>query len=237
MKKAIIAIGIFLVIQNQVKSQAVAYSDPAKAFNKMMLDKNSEGGTLDRVGTYKVRGTSYYFGGGLPATVYTKKDGVLKDMVIDYNTFNQLLQIYFNTNKPAGTKKVTEVDSFQVKVSTTDYKADVIFISTAILDSTENFFLQRIVGGSKYSLYKRYKSDLGYVSDNILESDLRQYDLNIDYYYTVAGTKGIKKIKMTNNGIVKEFKKIKDISAIVDNGSLVFDQEDVLVKVFAELNK
>ena len=73
MKKCLLVILVFVQFSIfQSNSQGIAFTDPAKAFNKMILDKNGEGSNLERVGTYKVKGTSLYFGGSLKGTIYTK---------------------------------------------------------------------------------------------------------------------------------------------------------------------
>lgn len=236
MKKIISQFVLLLITLNLANAQSAAFSDPAQAFNKLMLDKNGVGGGLDRVGAYKVRGTAFYFGGDLPASIFLK-DGSYVDVLVSYNTFTQVINIYDKSKKPLATKKVADVDSFKVGVTTTDYKANVKFVSSFSLGSNENSFFQPLAIGKKYSLYKKYKSDLGIVSDNILQSDLRQYDLLVDYYYAEEGVKGLKKIKLTSSGVTKEFKKIKDVSAIVDEGSFMFNPEAILLNVFESINQ
>ena len=86
-------------------------------------------------------------------------------------------------------------------------------------------------------MFKKYHTDLGIVTENQFQADLRQYDLLTDYYYAETGMKGVKKIKLTNNGIIKEFKLVKDVSKIVEEGSLIFNPEGLLLNVFEEINK
>ncbi len=215
-------------------SQALAYSDPAQAYNKILLDKQN--GSYQLVGTYKVKGTQYLYGGGLPATVFAK-DGVIKNIQLNYDTYKQQLEVYFTNKVEPGLKKLNETDSFNVFVNTTDFKSELHFYSAQLFDSTQNFFLQSVFIGPKYQLYKRYKSELGYVSENIIQSELRQYELVYDYFYVTAGKKELKKIKLTAGGVTKEFKKIKDVSGIVEAGSFIFNPEEILTKIFQSINE
>lgn len=235
--KSLLGLVFFVFAYFQLLAQATSYSDPAQAFNKMQLEKK-EGSTYDRIGTYKVQGNPYLYGGGQTSSVYAKGFFVKDILKTNYNTYNQQLELVFNNDTKPEVRDNSTIDSFFVKIATTDYKADLKFFSAKIFGSKENFFLQEVFVGSKYSLYKRYKSELGYVSTNYVQSELREYDLIYDYYYVTQGTIGIKPIKLTANGIGKEFKKkVKDVSNIVEEGSLVFNPEGILLKVFLTINE
>lgn len=236
MKNSVILFVVYLGVLGSVYAQQAAFSDPAKAFNKLLLDKSGEGGPLERVGAYKVKGTAFYFGGELPGSIFLK-DGSYQDVLISYNTFNQTVNIYDKSNKPLATKKVADIDSFKVAVKTTDYRANVKFVSSFSIGGNDNGFYQILSVGKKYSLYKKYRSDLGIVSDNILQSDLRQYDLLVDYYYAEEGIKGLKKIKLSESSFIKEFKKVKDLSSIVESGAFTYNPEPVLLSAFESLNQ
>ncbi len=236
MNKLIIPIIFSVLFSIKTTAQAGAFTDPAQGFNKMMLDKSGDGGAFDRVGAYKVKGTPLLFGSKFPGVIYLK-DNYYKDIFVSYNTFSQDLTIYDKDNKAVANKKANEVDSFNIDIKITDYKASLKFISASLLGLKDNYFLQPLTPKQKYSLYKKYKGDLAIVNDNILQADLRQYDLMVEYYYTEEGVAGLKKIKLTNNAVIKEFKKIKDVSPIVNEGSFVFNPEVILLSVFEEINK
>jgi hypothetical protein len=233
---SVIILFVILISLFKSNAQGIAYIDPAKAYNKMMLDKNGEGANIERVGNFKVKGTSLYFGGSLKGTVFTK-ERAFPDVLISYNSYNQFVDIYDNSNTPIATKKFNELDSFKVKINTSEFNTNSTFISSLVLQSNDNCFFQVLSLGNKYSLYKKYHTDLGIVTENQFQADLRQFDLLTDYYYSESGVKGIKKIKLTNNGIIKEFKLIKDVSKIVEEGSLIFNPEGLLLNVFEEINK
>ncbi len=233
---SVIIFFVILISLFKSNAQGIAYIDPAKAYNKMMLDKNGEGANIERVGNFKVKGTSLYFGGSLKGTVFTK-ERAFPDVLISYNSYNQFVDICDNSNTPIATKKFNELDSFKVKINTSEFNTNSTFISSLVLQSNDNCFFQVLSLGNKYSLYKKYHTDLGIVTENQFQADLRQFDLLTDYYYSESGVKGIKKIKLTNNGIIKEFKLIKDVSKIVEEGSLIFNPEGLLLNVFEEINK
>ena len=80
------------------------------------------------------------------------------------------------------------------------------FIYGSFLGTKEKFYYLEVCKGDKYSLYKRYKSDLGYVSTNLAQSELRQFDLEYEYFYFEEGKDGLKKIKANPSSVIKEFK-------------------------------
>ncbi|MBK8140089.1 MAG: hypothetical protein IPK57_03180 [Chitinophagaceae bacterium] len=90
--------------------------------------------------------------------------------------------------------------------------------------------------GRKIQFYKRYKSGLDYVSNNLAQPELRQFDLHYEYYYTDAAGKGVKKIKPNAGNVIKEFKSIKDLSSAVNNESFTSNPEQGLINAFTSLN-
>jgi hypothetical protein len=75
------------------------------------------------------------------------------------------------------------------------------------------------------------------VTTNILQSDLKQFEIQVEYYYTDSTNKSIKKLKVNPRSIAKEFASIKDVSSIIDADLLTSEREQELVKIFSELNK
>jgi hypothetical protein len=75
------------------------------------------------------------------------------------------------------------------------------------------------------------------VSTNYVQSELRQFDINYDYYYTDAQKPGLKKLKKNGDGIKKEFKTVRDLSVVAELSDYALNPEEVLQKVFMELNK
>ena len=98
-------------------------------------------------------------------------------------------------------------------------------------------FYLPVVEGQRYLLYKTYQSQLSYVSTNYIQSELRQYDLNYEYYYTDKLKPGLKKLKTSAGAIKKEFKDTEGIIAIVNDNAYSHELETSLIRIFEILNK
>jgi hypothetical protein len=97
-------------------------------------------------------------------------------------------------------------------------------------------FYQVISTGSKYNLYKGYTAALDIVSTNYIQSDLRQFTLEYNFYYTDNSTKDFKKLKLSKKKIVDEMKSKMDVSIFLDEEELDKNPEIALKKVFNALN-
>lgn len=213
-----------------------AWTDPALNHNKL-LQANQDGG-YKLIGTYKVVGSSYLFGEHHKADMFAT-EAKAYNIFISYNTYNQEVEFYSTSNPDkALVKEPGTVDSFIIQQNvelgiTTALK----FIYGSVLGEKEKSYFQEIYKGTKYSLYKRYKSDLGYASGNYLQSDLRQFDLVYDYFYSASEKIGLKKLKTSFSSITKEFKDKKDISSVFTDEEFTANQEAALRKAFEYLNQ
>jgi hypothetical protein len=104
------------------------------------------------------------------------------------------------------------------------------------MGSTDKIFLQVMAKGPRFTLYKAYKSTLEIVSSNYVQADLRQFDLNYDYYYTDTQNPGLKKLKKNKDAIRKEFKNVKDLSTFAELENFAQIPDEVLKSVFNVLN-
>ena len=219
---------LFLIVcssEYKLYAQAASYTDPAQAYLRLALEKNDGGGETVRVGTYKVMGTPYLFGEQHKSSIYTK-DGNATNVKLSYNTYNQQIEVY------------NEGHSFYLQPGkTVEFSQPLFFVGAAQIGSTEKCIFQVVSTGKKYNLYKKYKSELGYVSTNYVQSELRQFDLNFEYYYTDNQQKTAKRLKLNSNTIKKEFKAVKDITAYVEDESFTNNTEFSLIKLFLYLNE
>jgi hypothetical protein len=212
------------------------WTDPALNHNRLLQQKLGEGNYVV-IGNYKVKGTPYLFGGNNNADLFTPTEKAY-NINVSYNTYNQEVG-FVSTSNPTTplVKEAGEVDSFVIKQNIENgIPGDIRFVYGKILGSSEKTYFQEVAAGAKYSLYKRYKSDLGQVSDNYIQSDLRQFDLMSDYFYYDNEKKTLKKFKLNHSAVLKEFKTIKDVSPVADREAFSASPEDVLKKVFAYLN-
>ena len=189
-----------------------AVGDNALNYNRLIKEKTGDG-VYKLIGTYKVVGTSYLFGEKNQGNLFSKEANAF-NVFLSYNTYNQEVEFYSSSNPDKPLK----------------------FVYGTHLWSSEKAFFKEIYAGKRFSLYKRYKSDLGYVSSNYVQSELRQFDLLFDFFYTDSETKTIKKLKPNSSSITKEFKTIKDVSGVINTDELNANPEEALQKIFDYLN-
>jgi hypothetical protein len=233
MKKLLLPAALY-ILSLQANSQAASYVDPAQAYNRLLLEKGN-GNVHTRIGNYQVVGTPYLFGGTHKGNVYGGGE-VGKDQTISYNTYTQGIEIQLEADKML-TKEWATVDSFDLEVEADGVKKKMHFINAVLAGSAEKVFFQKIAAGDRYTLYKEYKSGLQYVSTNIVRAELRTFDLQYAYYYKDMATGKVKKLKSSAAGIQKEFKDVKDLSAIFGRNDYAANPEEVLQLVFAALNQ
>jgi len=233
--------GKFLLMNCLLISAIISYgqginSDLAMNHNRLVREKTGDG-VYKMIGPFKVVGTSYLFGEKNNGNLFSTAAKAY-NIFLSYNTYNQELEFYSvsNPDKPL-VKEPGEVDSFIILPSTDLGIINPLkFVYGTVIGSTEKVYYQQVYAGTKFGIYKRYKSELGYVSSNYVQSELRQFDLGFEYYYTDTEKKTIKKIKANASNVVKEFKGIKDVSSVATNDGFSLTPDDAFVKVFEYLN-
>ncbi|MBL7738596.1 MAG: hypothetical protein JNK14_05205 [Chitinophagaceae bacterium] len=216
-------------------AQQASYFDPAQAYNRLLIEKNS--GTYRQVSNFKVTGTAYLFGEKNNGAIYTPNE-TGKDIFITYDTYTQHVIFYPSANGPALTKEPGSVDSFIInKNPEAMLDHDILFVYGSTLGVKDKVYFQAIARGKKANLYKKYTSELGVVSTNYIQSELRQFNINVDYYYADSTGKGLKKLKISSKNITKEFAGIKDLSGIINEDDLTANRENELTRLFGEMNK
>ena len=183
-------------------------------------------------------GSPYLFGVRRNADLFTPKE---KAYLIDinYNAYNQEVEFYSTSNPTQPlVKEPGEVDSFIMKQNPdVGLLQDIRFVYGSIIGSNEKAYFQVVQQGTKYALYKRYKSELGYPSSHYSQPELRQFDLTSDYFLHDIKANKLKKLKMNLPAITKEFKSIKDVSAIADKERFSKKPEDETKKLIDYLNQ
>ena len=237
MKKSFLSLICFFTIPLLGNSQAMSYSDPAAAYLRVVLEKG-EGGTYQNIGNFKVTGTSYLYGEKLNGSVFAGNESG-SNLTLSYNTYNQQLDIYPNGSSFAIIKPASLVDSFiLMKSDQSGYiKENLLFYSSRFFKTDiKPCFFQVVQSGSRFCLYKAYSSSLDIVSTNYIQSDLRQFTLDVTYYYYDATTQKLKKLKTGKGKLMDEFKSIMDISSFLDD-NYNSHQEESLRQIFNALNQ
>jgi hypothetical protein len=230
------ALTAFILFMSAVLFAQSQSADLAINHNRLIREKTGDG-VYKLIGTYKVIGTSYLFGEKNKGNLFST-EAKAYNIFLSYNAYNQEVEFYSTSNpdKPL-IKKSGEVDSFFIQPNV---ELGIInplkFVYGAHLGSNEKMYYQEVYGGSRFSIYKKYKADLDYVSSNYIQSELRQFDLSCEYYYVDAEKKTIKKIKPNSASVVKEFKDIKDMSGVVTNDAFTVSPDDAFRKAFTYLN-
>ena len=228
-------IGAVLLVSENTLAQQLSYSDPATAYMRLLLEKSGEG-SYQQIGNFKVVGTSYLYGPKLTGDIYTTKERAT-NIQLSYNTYNQQVEAYQNNSEKPIIMKLADVDSFRlIAARNSDFKEDLLFVNANKIDASRKFFAQHVIAGKRFNLYKAYKSELGYVSTNYVQSELRQFDLSYEYYYSDSAKPGLKKLKVTPGGLKKEFNEIADITSFANDEELSTNPEYVLGKIFVVLN-
>ncbi len=214
-----------------------SWSDPALNHNRLIQNRMGEG-TYKLIGPFKVKGTPFLYGEKHEGDFFSA-DEKAWNLKISYNVYNQELEFYSKENSEQTlVKQPGELDSFIIHADpATMIDHPLKFVYGTVIGAKDKFYYQELYTGSQYSLYKKYKGDLNYVSDNYIQSELRQFDMDYEYYYIDHATKQVKKLKKNSSAVVKEFKNIKDISALVDATEFTANPELVLRKIFTALNE
>ena len=236
MNKKVVTVILFTVLCSAASLAQNNYMDNALNYNRLLREKTGDG-VYKVIGTYKVTGTSFLFGEKNKGDLFSP-DAKAYNISLSYNTWNQEVEFFSTANADkALVKEPGTVDSFIIHTNATvGITAPLKFIYGPLLGSGEESYFLELYAGPRYSVYKRYKSDLGYVSSNYIQSELRQFDLLYDYFYVDAEKKTIKKLKTNSANIIKEFKNVKDISPVFTNEEFSVNQEVALRKAFEYLN-
>lgn len=212
------------------------WTDPALNHNKLLQQQTSEG-MYKMIGVFKVVGSAYLFGEHNKADMFST-EAKAYNIFISYNTYNQEVEFYSTSNPDVPlVKEPGDIDSFIIQSNIgMGIVTPLKFIYGSHIGSNEKTYFQELYAGEKYSIYKRYKSELGIVSTNYVQSELRQFDLNYGYYYTDNGKKSMKKIKANASNVIKEFKSIKDLSSVATNEAFSANPDAAFIKSFDYLN-
>jgi hypothetical protein len=227
--------GALTLFVSAVSAQQLAYFDAAQAYNRLLVEKNN--GSYQRVDNYKVIGTSYFFGEKHRADLFAKGE-IAYNIFISYNTYNQEVEFYSsaNPNQPL-VKEAKLVDSFEIKEDMTkSVTENMKFVNGSFIGGDINSFYRLMYAGNRFNLYKKYKSTLGIVTTNYIQSELRQFDLNSEYYYYDHKSMRLEKLKGNFSTIKKELKPLGDVTNITSQDEFTTNPDAALKKIFQTLN-
>ena len=235
MKYKLIFSIFFIAISFAINAQQLAYVDAAQAYNRLLIEKS--GDSYMRIKNYKVIGSPYLFGQKNKGDLFANGETAF-NIELSYNTYNNEIEFYSASNpKQPLTKEVQQVDSFIIhKNPGAGINEHLKFINSKLISDDDKEFYQVIQKGNKFDLYKKYSAQLGIVSTNYIQSELRQFDLNYEYYFLDIKTKELKKIKLTNTWFNKEFSGNTYVTSLLQSDQLKINPEKVLIEIFSVFN-
>lgn len=235
MKYKIIFIFFFIAISFAVNAQQLAYVDAAQAYNRILIEKS--GDSYMRIKNYKVVGSPYLFGQKNKGDLFAIGETAY-NIELSYNTYNNEVEFYSTSNpKQPLNKEVEKVDSFIIdKNPGIGINEQLKFINSKLLYQDGKDFYLVLLRGSDFDLYKKYTSALGIVSTNYIQSELRQFDIGYEYFYLDKKTKQLKKLKLSNAWLKKEFSTVADVSSLLQGDQLQRNPENVLSDIIKLIN-
>lgn len=226
-----VLVSIFIGACSSVNAQFYSFIDPALAYNKIIGEKGSKG-TYQNIGAFKVIGSPYIYSETLVGDVY-HNGKVAKDVVYKINNYSKQLQIATDVPGQYFMVSISDLDSLVLPANKNEFlKADLTFLSSKSIDNKKNLFLEQLQKGSRFTLYKTYSTELVIPSDNYIQSDLREFKLEVEYYYTddkMPGT--LNPIKANKKALIKNFRET-NAAEVLDNISLNGDTDIALTKFF-----
>lgn len=210
--------------------------DPAMRHNRLLMERTGEG-VFRQIGTFKVKGSPYLFSGRNKGDMFSA-DAKAYNILLSYDTYNQEVGFYSTSNPNQQLiKEPGDLDSFILHADPDlEINTNLKFVYGSLIGSKEKIYFEEVYAGPRFSVYKKYKSELGYVSTNYVQSDLRQFDLIAEYVYVDADKK-MKKIKPNASVVIKEFKNVKDLSQVINDDIFSANAEQAFRKTFEYLNK
>ncbi len=231
-----LSLALALIAGIAATAQQASYVDPAQAYNRILVEKGAN--SYRQVGNYKVIGSPFLFGEKNKGNIYSKPE-TAKNIELSYNIYNQEVAFYSTANPDNELVKTPgSLDSFLLRANVkAGLSTDVTFIYGPNIGAKDKNYYEVLFGSGRFKLYKRYTGELGLVTDNIVEADLKQFNIKVDYFYTDSTTQKIKKLKTTAPAIVKEFSSVKDLSSVSNADGLTMNRDDQLKVIFFELNR
>lgn len=225
-----------LVVAQSGIVPTTGWVDPALSHNRLLREQMGEG-AYKLIGPFKVIGTPYLFGERNKGNMYAS-DATAVNLELGYNTYSQELEFVSpGTSKPL-VKAPGEVDSFTFLANTTvGLSQDIRFIYGKYLGSGEKAYFQELAVGPKMGIYKRYKADVGYVSSNYVQSELRQFDLLYDYFVYNASTRSLKKIKNSFSAIQSALSAFGEVSTVFTSDSFAVNPDQAIKQAVSIIHK
>jgi hypothetical protein len=222
--------------QSSIITPTTGWVDPALNHSRLLREQMGEG-VYKLIGPYKVIGTPYLFGERNKGSMYGA-DATAINLDLGYNTYTQEIDFISPGASRPLVKAPGDLDSFTFQANkSVGLQQDIRFVYGKHLGSNEKAYFQQLAVGSKFGIYKRYKADVGYVSSNYVQSELRQFDLLFDYFLYNPTTKSIKKLKNNFNAIQKELSAFGNASGVFTSDAFTVNPDQALIQAVTILHQ
>lgn len=220
----VLFIVLILLLSFTTKAQQLAYSDPAAAYNRILLEKGA--GNYLQIGNYKVMGTQYVYGGSLDTDLYAEGNTEPKKVKASYDTYKKKLDVVITNSSK--TMEINNVDSFILY--NPNEMADK-YINCKYIQPNLNGYITVVSVAPKCTLYKYYETTLATPTDNYINAELRVFQLDYTYYYKVNGSKDLIKLNLAYKNLQKQLKEHVDVAGTVDRETYNQNYEDGLKRI------
>lgn len=191
-----------------------------------------------QIGGFRVKGNPYYKEDFILGDIYSKPE-IAKNIYLRYDIYNQKVEFISSGNPDQIlVKEPGDLDSFLLyKKENKVIVEDIKFLYAIIGGATDKSYYAILCRGSKYSLFKKYFSELAVPIDNTGRPDSRLFETQAEYWYKNEVTKEFKKIKASVAAVKTEFKDIKDLSDVLKGGNMFTKPDEAMTKAFVSLNE
>jgi len=203
-----------------------------------LIQNTAQGGGYYLIGPYKVQGNPYFNKDTVLGAYHSKAETVL-NIYLRYELFNQNVEFISSANKDqALVKEIGELDSFFLfKNEKKGIKEDLKFVYASILGVDDKVYYCVLHKGTKYSIYKRYTSELIIPLTKGSMAEMREFETQTEFWYMNEITKQLKKLTPTNGAVKKEFADVKDVSSVLKGLNMFNNPDKAMKRAFVYLNE
>jgi hypothetical protein len=192
-----------------------------------------------QIGGYRVKGNPYYKEDFILGDIYSATE-IAKGIYLRYDIYNQKAEFISSSNPDEIlVKEPGDLDSFLLykngknKVIVEDIK----FVYATTIGASGKAYYSSLFNGTKYSLFKKYVSELVVPLDPTGRPDSRVFENRVEYWYRNESTKEFKKVNASVAAVKKEFAEVKDLSEVLKGGNMFSKPDEAMIKAFTYLNE
>ncbi len=196
------------------------------------LDWDAE---YQRIGNFKVRGNFYLLKGANVSDIFTPL-GFGVNMPLVFDAYTQNVGIMQEDRKSIVPLSLKELDSFVVKVDNENrFYKPATFINASKIDPAKKFYLERLVHGAKYGLYKSYNAEMRKTTVELAQTNVMEFEMVSEYFYLTSGATEFIRIKSNLSTLKKQFGLEKEALELL-HGTTKTNLQENLTVFFNTLN-